>query len=63
MENVTYNLKGFEGICFLTVYITSVNVRARSRFTQLVWTAGALYRYFCGLFYPVKCLVLQYTYH
>jgi hypothetical protein len=59
MEDFTYNLKNFEGICGFTVEVTLEDVRARSRFAQEVRTAGALYR----LSYQIKCLVLQYAYH
>jgi len=59
MEDFTYNLKNFEGICGFTVEVTLEDVRASSRFAQEVRTYGALYR----LPYQIKCLVLQYTYH
>jgi hypothetical protein len=59
IEDFTYNLKNFEGICGFTVEGTVEDVRARSRFAQEVGTVGALYR----LSYQIKCSVLQYTYH
>lgn len=46
MEDFTYNLKNFEGICSFTVEVTLEDVRARSRFAQEVRTAGALYTTF-----------------
>jgi len=63
MEDFTYNLKNFEGICGCTVEVTLEDVRPTSRFAQEVRNAGALYTYFYGLSYQIKCLVLQYTYH
>jgi len=43
MEDFTYNLKNFEGICGFTVEVALEDVRTRSRFTQEVGTACALY--------------------
>lgn len=63
MEDFTYDLKNFEGICGFTVDVTLEDVRARSRFAQEIRTAVALYRYLYGLSYQIKCLALQYTYH
>jgi hypothetical protein len=65
MEDFTYDLKNFEGICGFTVDVTLEDVRARSRLAQEIRTAGALYRYLYGVSYQilVKCLVLHYTYH
>jgi hypothetical protein len=62
IEDFTYYLKNFEGICGFTVDVTLEDI-GRSRFAQEIRTAGALYRYLykkLGLLVPSTDTCIEY---